>query len=117
LLSIDYILMLEVLEHVQNPEDFVHKALSAANDSIFISFPNTGYIKHRLRLLFGRFPVQWRVHPGEHLRFWTLRDLEWWLGQLKLKDKSTIHSYEGVPILNKIYSGMFSAAFIVEIKK
>ncbi|MEL7067702.1 MAG: class I SAM-dependent methyltransferase [Cyanobacteria bacterium J06581_3] len=113
----DYILMLEVLEHMQNPEKFLKLISERAIKGIFFSFPNTGYISYRLRFLLGRFPVQWRTHPGEHLRFWTYRDLKWWLKEMELSGKSNIHVYEGVSCLNKILPSIFGAAFIVEIKK
>jgi 2-polyprenyl-3-methyl-5-hydroxy-6-metoxy-1,4-benzoquinol methylase len=113
----DYILMLEVLEHIQYPEDLLRLTHKNCKKSIFFSIPNTGYIAYRLRLLFGRFPVQWRLHPGEHVRFWTLTDLRWWLGELNLLHKSSIHLYQGVPYLNKIFPSIFGAGIIVEIKK
>jgi len=113
----DYILMLEILEHIQYPEDLLKLTYKNCKKGIFFSIPNTGYVAYRLRLLFGRFPVQWRIHPGEHVRFWTLKDLKWWLGELNLLHKSTIHLYQGIPYLNKIFPGIFGAGIIVEIKK
>jgi methionine biosynthesis protein MetW len=112
----DHVLALEVLEHLQNPERFLRVLLAKARKSVFFSFPNTGYITHRLRLLFGRFPLQWRVHPGEHVRFWTYKDLEWWLAQQGLDERSSVHVYEGVPYLNRAFPGLFGAAFIVRVE-
>lgn len=110
----DYILLLEVLEHMQNPEKFLQIIKSKANKGIFFSFPNTGYISHRARLLMGRFPIQWRTHPGEHVRFWTYKDLIWWMNELNLFKDYEIEVYEGVPILNKLWKNLFAAAFIVK---
>jgi methionine biosynthesis protein MetW len=115
--EVDHVMILEVLEHIPNPEKFLKMILPKAKKSIFFSFPNSGYISYRLRLLFGAFPMQWTVHPGEHLRFWTYRDLKWWLKELNFKNKSTVHIYEGIPFLNKVWKGLFGAGFIVEIKK
>jgi methionine biosynthesis protein MetW len=114
--EVDHILMLEVLEHIQNSENLLKAAIRKARRSVFVSFPNTGYYVYRLRLLLGRFPVQWRVHPGEHLRYWTLRDLKWWLNELGHGAKARIHVYEGVPVLNRVFPGLFGAAFIFELK-
>ena len=50
--------------------------------TVLASVPNTGDIASRLRLLFGRFPKQWIVHPGEHVRYWTLRDFKLMASQL-----------------------------------
>jgi len=74
----DYILISEVIEHIGKPEDLVRKTKGHFRKGLIISIPNTGHYIHRLRLLFGRFPVQWMIHPGEHLRFWTLRDFKKW---------------------------------------
>jgi methionine biosynthesis protein MetW len=115
--EVEYILLLEVLEHMQNPEKFLLRIQKKARKGLFISFPNTGYITYRLRLLFGRFPVQWRVHPGEHLRFWTYKDLKWWLKEMELHNQTDVCVYEGVPFLNKIMPGLFGAAFILQIKE
>lgn len=115
--EVDYILILEVLEHMPNPEKFLNMISKKARKGVFFSFPNSGYIAFRLRLLFGAFPMQWTIHPGEHLRFWTYRDLKWWLGELGIRDRSLIYIYEGIPVLNKIFKGLFGAGFIVEVKK
>jgi len=115
--EVDYVMILEVLEHIPNPEKFLNMIMKKTKKSLFFSFPNSGYISYRLRLLFGAFPMQWRIHPGEHLRFWTYRDLKWWLKELKFDKKSEIHVYEGIPILNKLWKSLFGAAFIVKLEK
>ena len=115
--EVDYILLLEVLEHMPNPEKFLKMIMNKAKKAVFFSFPNSGYISYRLRLLFGSFPMQWMLHPGEHLRFWTYRDLKWWLKEMGLFKKSTISIYEGIPVLNIFWKGLFGAGFIVELRK
>lgn len=112
----DYILALEVLEHIQDSESFLGIMLKKAKEGVFFSFPNTGFYTYRLRFLFGKFPMQWRVHPGEHLRFWTSRDLKWWLKAQDIKNYKIFY-YEGVPVLNKIVPSLFAAAFVVYIRK
>jgi methionine biosynthesis protein MetW len=115
--EVDYVMMLEVLEHMPNPEKFLNIISKKAKKAVYFSFPNSGYVSYRLRLLFGAFPMQWNLHPGEHLRFWTYRDLKWWLKELNLINKSEIHIYKGIPILNKVWKGLFGAGFVVEVKK
>lgn len=112
----DYILLFEILEHVSHSEKLLESAYGKAGKGIFFSFPNTGFFPYRLRLLFGKFPVQWRLFPGEHVRFWTKRDLHWWLKNLGYTSFK-IHYYKGVPVLNKLYPSMFSAAFVVYLPK
>ena len=112
----DYISALEILEHIQNPENALIQLINKSNIAVFISFPNTGYIFYRLRFLLGRFPVQWRLHPGEHLRFWTYKDLKWWLTKLNITNYK-IHTYEGLPFLNKLFPSIFAEAFLIQINK
>lgn len=108
----DYIFMFEILEHIPDPEAFLALMRSKARKGVLFSFPNTGFISYRLRLLLGRFPLQWRLHPGEHLRFWTLTDLKWWL-KAQGYTRYALHTYEGVPILKKVWPSLFAAASFV----
>jgi len=112
----DHILMLEVLEHLPRPEELLMQMLAKAKKSVIFSFPNTGFLSYRLRLLLGRFPVQWRVSPGEHLRFWTYRDLQWWLDELGIRGRSDIAAYEGIPVLSRIHPSLFGAALIAQVR-
>lgn len=112
----DYYLLLETLEHIPQSELLLMEVLSKSKRGVFFSFPNTGYITYRLRLLFGKFPLQWRVYPNEHVRFWTLTDVRWWLRALGIT-KYKILCYKGVPFLNRIIPSLFGAAIIVYIDK
>lgn len=112
----DYVLMLEVLEHLEKPENLLREAVFKASRGIFFSVPNSGYFSYRLRLFFGRFPAQWINSPDEHLRFWTLKDLKWWLNAQDYKNYSLI-CYKGVPFLNKEWPALFARGIIIFIKK
>jgi len=112
----DYVLLLEVLEHMPDAEQFLKAMLDKSKKGVFFSFPNTGYVLHRLRLLMGRFPLQWRIHPSEHLRFWTYADLKWWLKALGYTQYS-IHTYEGVPVLNRVWPSLFGRGLFVYLPK
>lgn len=72
--DIDVVIISEVLEHIPDPEAVLQRIRSHGPEHVIVTVPNTGYLEHRLRLLFGRFPVQWLLHPGEHVRFWTVAD-------------------------------------------
>lgn len=112
--EVDYVLGLEVIEHMANPEKFIFKIKNKAKKALIFSFPNTGYYIHRLRLLFGQFPLQWIDNPGEHLRFWTVEDVKWWVNYLGLNlDKLIV--YEGLPILKKIFPKIFGRGIIIKI--
>lgn len=112
----DYVFLFEVLEHLSNSEELLRWAVQHARKGVVFSVPNSGFFVYRLRLFLGRFPLQWRVHPSEHLRFWTLRDMCWWLNQLGYHDTKIV-CYEGIPVLNKIWQSLFSAGILVAILK
>jgi len=112
----DHILFLEVLEHLPNSEVIILEALDKANKSVFFSVPNSGYLFHRIRMLFGRFPVQWKVFPGEHLRFWTIKDMKIWISCLGLKIEKK-YFYEGIPLVNKIFPNLFAMGQIYKVTK
>lgn len=112
----DYITICEVLEHTQNPEDSLLALKAKARCALYFSVPNTGYYIYRLRLLLGRFPVQWRAHPGEHVRYWTLSDMKWWLERMELSRCSTIKAYRGWPVLNRLWPAAFAMGLIVEVR-
>ena len=111
----DYVILFEFLEHFSNSEEFLEWALRHSQKGVVFSVPNTGYIVHRLRLLLGRFPLQWKTTPSEHVRFWTVKDVRWWLKQLNIKNYN-LHLYEGFPLLNKIWPGLFGQGILVFIE-
>ena len=113
----NYISLFEVLEHMKNPEDFLLKLLEIKDIKVFFSIPNSGFIKHRIRFLFGRFPLQWIAHPSEHLRFWTIKDLKWWLVFLNIYSKSKVIPYNGIPLLNQIFPNLFAEGSFVIINQ
>jgi methionine biosynthesis protein MetW len=90
--SFDHVIMSEVVEHVPDAEDFVLSAWRLARRSLWLTFPNIAYFPHRLRLLAGRFPVQWVVFPGEHLRFWSVPDFTRWLRSLSIEPAQVVAS-------------------------
>ena len=109
---VDYIIALEVLEHLPDPERVLCDLDGKCRKAFVLSFPNTGYFVHRLRLLFGRFPAQWRLHPGEHLRFWTLADALWWVSAMD-RELVALVPYEGVPFLNRVFPSWFAAGLVL----
>jgi methionine biosynthesis protein MetW len=112
----DYVIGFEILEHVPEPELLVLALNEKVNKGMFFSFPNTGYYAHRLRLLLGSFPLQWITHPAEHVRFWTVRDVRWWVKSLNLNLANLI-TYEGLPFLNRIFPSLFARGLILHFSK
>ncbi|NQU99836.1 MAG: methyltransferase domain-containing protein [Parcubacteria group bacterium] len=114
--EVDYITGFEIIEHMSNSESFLYHISKKARKGLIFSVPNTGYYAHRLRLLFGRFPLQWVVHPGEHLRFWTVRDIRFWVKSVGFNlDKLLM--YQGLPLLNKLLPSLFAQGIIIKISK
>ena len=107
----DYIILSEIIEHLPDPERLLHDLRPHVRKGIIVSIPNTGYHQHRLRLLFGRFPLQWVVTPGEHLRFWTRADFHWWTRQINFKIEHEV-PYQGTRWFKDLWPGLFAAAFV-----
>ena len=81
----DYLILSEVLEHLQNPEDLILKLKKKAQ-YLLISIPNSAFYRYRFNLMFkGRFFTQWMFHPSEHLRYWSHKDFLDWLKALGLR--------------------------------
>ena len=112
----DHLLLLEVLEHLPHSEKVLATAYEKSRRGIFFSFPNSGFFIYRLRLLFGKFPMQWRVYPNEHLRFWTVADLKWWL-RAQGYTEYDIFFYKGIPLLNRLWPSLFAAGLFVCLTK
>jgi methionine biosynthesis protein MetW len=81
----DYIVLSEILEHLQNPE-LLLKKIRSNSKYLIISIPNSAFYRFRFSLLFrGRFFTQWAWHPSEHIRFWSHIDFMDWLSGLGFK--------------------------------
>ena len=118
--EVDYVLAFELLEHLPEPEIVLASLVPRVRKGIWVSFPNTGYWAYRIRLLLGRTPMQWIRHPGEHLRFWTLRDLRWWASVLDRDlglSLQHLRVYRGPSPLNQLWPGLFGMAFMFLLAK
>lgn len=111
----DYIIMSEIIEHVPDPEALLNRLRERAT-TLIVSVPNTGYHQHRLRLLFGKFPLQWVVTPGEHLRYWTVVDFRWWAAQLGFKLTHEV-AYRGTPGLRGVWPNLFGQAMVYVLEE
>lgn len=118
----DHVIMSEVIEHLQNAEDYARLGFKLCAKSFMISYPNIAYWPYRIRLLLGKFPIQWAYHPGEHLRFWSISDFKCWIGSLGLpKDTYQVCFYpsNGTTLFNlhKILPNLFCWQAVVVIRK
>ncbi len=113
--TFDYIILSEVIEHIPDPEALLRNAGGHFRQGLIITIPNIGHIKHRARLLCGRFPVQWVYHPGEHLRFWTVLDFCRWAEELDYR-VAALYPSNGTPWLYKRWPNLFANQVIFILK-
>jgi methionine biosynthesis protein MetW len=118
----DYIIITEVLEHIQEPEKLITSIKNHFTKSVFVSIPNAGFIVNRLRLMFGRFPiVMIQQHIKEHIRFWTLKDFVYWSNYYGYKiDRITVSSglyVKPLRFLEKMFPSMFANQILYELSK
>jgi methionine biosynthesis protein MetW len=118
----DFVVLMEVIEHVHDAETLARQAASLARKRLFFTLPNVGFILHRVRLgLFGRFPVTSIIyHMREHIRFWTVKDFSEWLDSLNLTLRRTYPQVSRsenylVRMLATRWPGLFSAQVIYEV--
>lgn len=103
----DYVIIADCLEHLPVPENLFNRLRGNVRKAIIVSIPNSCYWRYRLRVLFGSFMVQWVAHPGEHLRFWSIRDMYWWVEQLGFRVQRRYSTW-GVPLLKHLWPSMFA---------
>jgi 2-polyprenyl-3-methyl-5-hydroxy-6-metoxy-1,4-benzoquinol methylase len=77
--SFDYIIALDVIEHLSSPEDFLDELRRLASQTgakVIVSTANVGFIVMRLSLLFGRFEYGKRgILDLTHTRLFTFATL------------------------------------------
>jgi len=69
----DYIVAIEILEHLFKPELLVSKlkGILKPDGYIIVSFPNFAFWKYRIECLLGRFPDQHLYSDAEHIHYWS----------------------------------------------
>jgi len=93
----DYVLLLDIIEHLASPEDFLRKLRRSARLSppvMLLSVPNVGYFPMRLMLVLGQFNYgREGILDLTHTRLFTLGSLLSMLRQLGY----AIHEVRGIP--------------------
>lgn len=123
----DYIICLEVLEHLFKPGKLLEQfqKLLKENGKIIVSFPNIAWYKYRFELLKGNFPQYYLLYPGEHIQFFTLHSFR----ELLEKSGFVVSEMEGqfiypgllratkmlVPILRR-FPTLFGYQLVIEAK-
>ena len=109
----DHIIMFEVAEHVIDTEVMLTNMKGHYKKGLYISTPNLGYLAHRLRMLFGRFPVTYISDPREHLRYWSVKDFTFWSKKLGYS-KPEVLGLRGKPGVFKL-PARFPSLFASEV--
>jgi 2-polyprenyl-3-methyl-5-hydroxy-6-metoxy-1,4-benzoquinol methylase len=96
--KIDIILLLDVLEHLKNPIEFLDILYDFCykhnTRSILVSVPNIGFFINRIMLIFGRFEYSEKgIMDITHLRFFTFKTIE----RNFLNTRFVIKSKKGLP--------------------
>lgn len=118
----DYVVLMEVLEHIVDAEAVVRQAIAFAPKRIFITIPNMGYFMHRLRLMFGgRTPTTFILyHMREHVRFWTVKDFLQWANVMELEVCDYLGQLRslrsGMGVLVRWWPSLFATQMIYELK-
>lgn len=109
--------LMEVIEHVPEAEELMRQVLEFKPSKIFVTIPNIGCLKHRLRLMFGgRFPITTIIyHMKEHLRFWTVKDFEQWTNTFDLEIYSIHGQFAHGDRIAEWFTRKFPALFAAQI--
>ena len=119
--SFDFVILAQSLQVVDNPISLIKEMLRVGNEAI-ISFPNMGYWKSRMHLLFrGEMPVtkelpySWHSTPNIHLC--TIKDFK-----IMCKNNNfeiiheVINNYNGKNISSSYFSNIKGVSAIFKIK-
>jgi len=114
----DHVVLTEVIEHVADAEGLLAQVWSHTRRSLWVTFPNIAYFPHRWRLALGRFPVQWVLFPGEHLRFWSLPDFREWAVGAGLPEPLVLPS-NGIVLgnLHRIWPNLFANQIVMRFDR
>jgi methionine biosynthesis protein MetW len=114
----DHVVVSEVIEHVADAEALLRNAWDLTRGSLWITFPNIAYLPHRIRLLSGRFPVQWVVHPAEHVRFWSLPDFRDWLHAQGMTP-AAFRASSGIAVfgLHRLWPNLLANQVVVHLRR
>lgn len=123
--SFESVILLDVLEHMLQPEPVLREAVRVAGEYVYISVPNFVSLPARIQVLLGRVPENNTVRKG-HI-FWTTRQVIHLLIKkcgLKVEKEVITTFWEDKPIqgtvmkiLAKIRPEIFALAFAIKAKK
>ena len=113
----DVITLMEVLEHYADAEDIMRQVIEMRPNRVFVTIPNVGCLKHRLRLAVGgRFPItSIHFHMKEHIRFWTYKDFVEWTGMNGLRVVNIWGQFDKGDNIVRFFVKRFPALFATRV--
>lgn len=121
----DSALLLDVLEHMFQPEPILKEAARVAGKYVYISVPNFASLPARIQVLFGRVPENNTLRKG-HI-FWVTRKVIHKLIKkcgLKVEKEFVNTFWESRPVVGfvtkflvKVWPGLFGLSFVIKVKK
>lgn len=123
--SFDSVLLLDVLEHMFEPEPVLREAVRVAKKYVYISVPNFVSLPARFQVMLGLVPENNTLRKG-HI-FWTTRKVLHALIKkcgLEIEKEVTATFWDKKPVLGNIMRSlvklrpeMFTLAFAIKAKK
>ena len=120
----DSVFVLDVLEHLYNPGNFLKEAARISRSRLIIGVPNFNSLPARIQVLLGRVPENNKPSQG-HVYWFNERELRKMLedADLKLVELRTNTFWEDVPVikyimklLKNLLPGIFALSFVVKVK-
>lgn len=115
--SFTYIVLLDVLEHVYDPEALLKEAKRVSIEYVVISVPNFSSLPARLQTLMGRIPENNR--PGKGHVFWfTFRELKRIVSSAELSiDALSMNTFRPLPaFLARVFPSLCALSFVARLK-
>lgn len=113
----DYIVMLDVLEHLYSPEHLLKEANRVSKRYVVISVPNFNSLPARIQTFLGKVPENNTPHKG-HIYWFNFRILK-----KILKDNGLtivemkMNTFWGLNFLVKMFPSLFALSFVLKAKK
>jgi 2-polyprenyl-3-methyl-5-hydroxy-6-metoxy-1,4-benzoquinol methylase len=100
-IKLDYIVVLDVLEHLFRPDVALEKCNTALNDGgvVITSFPNIAWYGYRVDILKGHFPSDYLFGSSDHIQQFTLFSFK----DLLKKSGFKIEAIDGQFVLPKLF--------------
>ncbi|MCK5021972.1 MAG: methyltransferase domain-containing protein [Candidatus Pacebacteria bacterium] len=113
----DYVVILDVLEHLYSPEYLLKEAKRVSKKNIIISVPNFNSLPARIQMFLGKVPENNTKNKG-HIYWFNLKVLKKMLKDngLEIMDIK-MNTFWGMNFLTKISPSVFALSFVIKLEK